>query len=170
LETGEGACGEFANLMVALCRAKEIPAKSISGLSIPFMPVFNKSNWSHQAGAHAWVEFYSDGKWHFADPSRGGNGNFDRVDGFHLSYGEKEYIKTVYEESAKWAGDDFNIIGAMNNPLQFVAATSNENAIISPIGYIDNRDRYIFFAMAVILFIAVESMIKKKRRGSKVTC
>lgn len=167
LETGEGVCGEFANLMTALCRAKEIPAKSVSGLNIPFLPMSKKSNWSHQAGAHAWVEFYSDGKWHFADPSRGRSRNFINVDGLHLSYGEKEHIKMVFNESVEWAGTDFNIIGAMENPLHFVAATSSENTAISPVGYIDIKNRYILFFILVILIAAIEGMIKRKSGHQK---
>ena len=71
LETGEGVCGEFANLMTGLLRAKGIPAKSISGLAMPSTTsLFNKKQaFNHNAVAHAWVEFYADGKWHFADPS-----------------------------------------------------------------------------------------------------
>ena len=167
LETGEGVCGEFANLMTALCRAKEIPAKSVSGLNIPFLPMSKKSNWSHQAGAHAWVEFYSDGKWHFADPSRGGSRNYNNVDGLHLSYGEKEHIKKVFDESVEWAGTDFNIIGAMNNPLHFVAAASSENTAISPVGYIDIKNRYILFFIVVIIIAVIEGMIKRKLRHQK---
>jgi len=38
-ETGEGGCGEFANLTAALCRAAKIPSKSISGIGLmPYQP------------------------------------------------------------------------------------------------------------------------------------
>lgn len=159
LKTGEGVCGEFANLMVALCRAKGIPAKSISGLFIPLLPGLKKPIWNHQAGAHAWVEFYADGKWHFADPSHGGAMNFNSIDGLHLSYGEKESIKQIYGSSVKWAGTDYHLIVAMSNPLKFVVATSSENVIIEPAGFLDTNNRYLFFIAAIIVLIIAERLL-----------
>ena len=73
----------------------------------------------------------------------------------------------VFDESVEWAGTDFNIIGAMNNPLQFVAATSSENTAISPVGYIDIKNRYILFFILVILIAAIEGMIKRKSGHQK---
>ncbi len=69
--TCEGGCGEFANLMTALCRASQIPAQAITGLALPAYPPFwsSTSTWGHPGGAHAWVEVYSDGYWELADPS-----------------------------------------------------------------------------------------------------
>jgi hypothetical protein len=56
--------------------------------------------WEHSAssGSHAWVEFYTDGKWHFADPTWG-KGFFDDCDGYHISYGLEPMIdEDVYIE------------------------------------------------------------------------
>lgn len=159
LETGEGVCGEFANLMVALCRAKGIPAKSISGLFIPLLPGLKKPIWNHQAGAHAWVEFYADGQWHFADPSHGGTMNFNSIDGFHLSYGEKDSIKQIYDSSVEWADKDYYLIGAMSNPLKFVVAVSSEDVIIEPAGFLDTKNRYFLFIAAIIVLIITERIL-----------
>ena len=73
----------------------------------------------------------------------------------------------VFDESVEWAGTDFNIIGAMNNPLHFVAAASSENTAISPVGYIDIKNRYILFFIVVIIIAVIEGMIKRKLRHQK---
>jgi len=65
LESPVGVCGDFANLMVALLRAENIPARAISGLVLQF-PMSRVNDWGHQGGSHAWVEFYANGNWHFA--------------------------------------------------------------------------------------------------------
>ena len=49
LKKGEGKCSEFAASMVALCRAKKIPARIVAG---DFMRTYNTP--------HAWVEVYYD--------------------------------------------------------------------------------------------------------------
>lgn len=49
LRIGHGKCSEFAAAMVALCRAKKIPARIVAG---DFMRTYNTP--------HAWVEVYYD--------------------------------------------------------------------------------------------------------------
>ena len=70
-QTRVGACGEFANLMVALCRAARIPARTISGLDLPSYPPFWSATrvWGHPGVAHAWTEFHGLAGWEMADPS-----------------------------------------------------------------------------------------------------
>lgn len=80
----KGVCNDYANLMTAMLRAAGIPARSVSGNAMRNLR--KASDWSHPGDAHAWVEFYADGAWHFADPTWG-NGTFDNPDKWHLSYG-----------------------------------------------------------------------------------
>lgn len=136
LKQKTGVCTDYANLMTAMLRAAGIPARHVSGL------VFNRmteaADWTHPAASHAWVEFYTDGKWHFADPTWG-NLYFDRADGFHLSYGEELVdISTVefkawFEEFQKSVEDDgYKIIGAMTAPLKFTAWSEDHDAWVIP--------------------------------------
>lgn len=165
LETREGVCGDFANLMVALLRANGIPAKSISGLSMQnsLLPTNKKEEWSHQGAAHAWVEFYAEGKWHFADPSWGGDKNFNNVDGLHLSFGDKEEEKNVYEENKEWVIKDYEIIGAWSAPFKFIAGSDDRDVTVIPTGYIrTNYYHFIFMGIPIVLFIIIEIFIKRK--------
>jgi transglutaminase-like putative cysteine protease len=57
LQRGAGVCQDFAHLLIALCRARGMPARYIAG-------------WGHAAGrAHAWVEVLTEGDWHALDPT-----------------------------------------------------------------------------------------------------
>jgi transglutaminase-like putative cysteine protease len=62
LVTGEGECGDYASLFVALCRAKGIPARPIVGY-------WAKSGVDQ---THVWAEFYLEGiGWVPVDPTVG---------------------------------------------------------------------------------------------------
>jgi hypothetical protein len=170
-----GGCNDFAQLLTAMLRANGIPARSISGLALPQLVNFkNPANWSHQAAAHAWVEFFADGKWHFADPSWGGNRHFNRCDGFHLSFGEEQSELQIYEmsksllESKFTSGitpdSSFAIIGAMTNPLKFIAVASNKRVKISPTGIVSIKYGYrlpVLIVMILLLFV-FELLIRRK--------
>ncbi len=158
----EGVCGEFANLMVALCRARGIPAKSISGLLVPSGSK-KVQPWNHQAGAHACVEFYADGKWHFADPS---HRLFNKSTGLYISYGDKANEREVYNSIIEWAVEDnFQIFGAMSAPLKFVASSREEDVTIIPTGTIKpDLKSYIPLLLLVILCIVIEKKFVKKSR------
>ena len=56
----QGVCRDFAHLLIALCRAADIPARMVSAYALDLDP----------PDFHAVVEVYLDGKWHLVDPSR----------------------------------------------------------------------------------------------------
>ncbi len=58
----KGDCTEYALLFAALCRADEIPARSVLG----YISIDN--NILKPSGFHNWVEFYNGGVWQIADP------------------------------------------------------------------------------------------------------
>jgi hypothetical protein len=107
LSSKTGVCEDYANLMVAMLRAANIPAKSISGMTYRTL-TRNPGSWEHSAseGSHAWVEFFVGGQWHFADPTWGTD-FFDECDGYHISYGlepmitDESYINYTNEIEAK---------------------------------------------------------------------
>jgi len=55
LFTKSGTCTEFSALFVALCRAKNIPARVIKGFNLPF-----EDNIEGEYYAHAWAEVWFD--------------------------------------------------------------------------------------------------------------
>jgi len=142
LASGVGGCEDFANLMVALCRASGVPAQVISGLYFPetLLPfVVYTTSWNHSAGAHAWVEFYTNAGWEMADPSHGSAWLplrarvFGRNDGRHLSYGESDAELVVYAKMQAWAMEHGEMVSAMSAPLKFVATATAADVSVTPI-------------------------------------
>ncbi|MBN2317224.1 MAG: transglutaminase domain-containing protein [Sedimentisphaerales bacterium] len=65
---GEGDCTEYADLFVALCRAKNLPARVIAGYVVRFDSESPKHNWAEvYLRGYGWIPF---------DPSAGDFGNF----------------------------------------------------------------------------------------------
>lgn len=125
--SGVGGCAEHANLMIALCRAAEIPARPINGLAMPeIFPLIPLSEvWGHPAGAHGWTEIFVDHTWKLADPSWSGQfykrDLFGWTDGKHLAYDTPAHESAVYQPLVKEAEENGTWIGAMSAPLRFVA-------------------------------------------------
>jgi transglutaminase-like putative cysteine protease len=132
-----GVCNDYAILMTALLRADGIPARKIGGLSLQ-IPLGNATDWNHPGVAHAWVEFYADGVWHFADPTWG---RFGKTDVEHLSYGTAEdYIDSSYQQGRMNEVRDlgFLVNGQMSAPLKFMVYSTDEDALVTPradVGY-----------------------------------
>ncbi len=58
-----GVCRDFAHLMIALCRAVNIPARFVSGIDYGASPVLGPTDF------HAYVEVYLGDRWYIFDPS-----------------------------------------------------------------------------------------------------
>lgn len=58
-----GVCRDFAHLMIALCRALNIPARFSSGLDYGSDPALGPTDF------HAYVEVFLGGRWYLFDPS-----------------------------------------------------------------------------------------------------
>lgn len=134
LSVKKGVCNDYATLMVAMLRAAGIPAREISGLV--FNDLREAGDWSHSAasGSHAWVEFFANNEWHFADPTWG-SGYFDSTDGYHLSYGTEivNIDSKAYQDKINGFKDKgYNIIGAMTAPIKFAAWSEDSNATVIP--------------------------------------
>ena len=63
LAHGKGVCRDFAHLMIALCRAVNIPARFTTGLDYGADPALGPPDF------HAYVEAYVGGRWYMFDPS-----------------------------------------------------------------------------------------------------
>ena len=59
----QGVCRDFAHLMIALCRAVNIPARFTTGLDYGADPVLGPTDF------HAYVEAFVGGRWYMFDPS-----------------------------------------------------------------------------------------------------
>jgi transglutaminase-like putative cysteine protease len=58
-----GVCRDFAHLMIALCRALNIPARFVTGIDYGSDPVFGPPDF------HAYVEVFLGGRWYLFDPT-----------------------------------------------------------------------------------------------------
>lgn len=58
-----GVCRDFAHLMIALCRALNIPARFTTGIDYGADPALGPPDF------HAYVEVYLSGRWYIFDPS-----------------------------------------------------------------------------------------------------
>jgi transglutaminase-like putative cysteine protease len=58
-----GVCRDFAHLMIALCRAINIPARFTTGIDYGADPKLGPTDF------HAYVEVYLGGRWYMFDPS-----------------------------------------------------------------------------------------------------
>ena len=63
LQQQAGVCRDFAHLMIALCRALNIPARFVSGLDYGADPSLGPTDF------HAYVEVFLGGCWYMFDPS-----------------------------------------------------------------------------------------------------
>jgi transglutaminase-like putative cysteine protease len=63
LASGHGVCRDFAHLMIAMCRALNIPARFVTGLDYGADPALGPTDF------HAYVECYLGGRWYIFDPS-----------------------------------------------------------------------------------------------------
>jgi transglutaminase-like putative cysteine protease len=63
LRDGQGVCRDFAHLMIALCRALNIPARFTTGLDYGADPALGPTDF------HAYVEAFVGGRWYMFDPS-----------------------------------------------------------------------------------------------------
>ncbi len=58
-----GVCRDFAHLMIALCRAVNIPARFVTGIDYGAAPALGPTDF------HAYVEVYLGDRWYIFDPS-----------------------------------------------------------------------------------------------------
>ena len=63
LNEGRGVCRDFAHLMIALCRALNIPARFATGIDFGSDPILGPTDF------HAYVEVFLGGRWYIFDPS-----------------------------------------------------------------------------------------------------
>ena len=132
LEARKGVCGDYTYLMTALLRAAGIPARDVAGNAMKNLR--ETADWQHPGDSHAWVEFYVDGAWHFADPAWG-NGTFDNPDTWHLSYGmavSNINSQKVIDFYNSIENQGYFLFGGMTAPLHFSAWCTSEGAIITP--------------------------------------
>jgi transglutaminase-like putative cysteine protease len=63
IERGYGVCRDFAHVMIALCRALDLPARYVAG----HMPYFGVAEGDVGVDFHAYCEVYLGGQWHIYD-------------------------------------------------------------------------------------------------------
>jgi transglutaminase-like putative cysteine protease len=63
LRSGMGVCRDFSHLMIALCRALNMPARFVTGIDYGSDPVLGPTDF------HAYVEVFLDDRWYIFDAS-----------------------------------------------------------------------------------------------------
>lgn len=63
IESGAGVCRDFAHLMIALCRASNIPARFVTGVDYGADPALGPTDF------HAYVEAWLGNRWYLFDPT-----------------------------------------------------------------------------------------------------
>ncbi|HTD91077.1 MAG TPA: transglutaminase family protein [Burkholderiales bacterium] len=58
-----GVCRDFAHLMIALCRAVNIPARFVTGIDYGADPAMGPTDF------HAYVEVFMGGRWYLFEPT-----------------------------------------------------------------------------------------------------
>jgi len=133
-QIGLGVCAAYARLMTALCRASEIPAQMVLGLTYPdpmFKPQVTNVPQKPEV-AHAWVEFYAGERWSIADPTWGARYpkfmQFGRNDARHLVYGELEQILIVDNSLEIWAQEQAQFVLNPEGCFRY-SSTSDSNQV-----------------------------------------
>jgi hypothetical protein len=154
-----GSCVGYSRLMVALCRAAGIPARVIVGTILPddFYPLQPRSAAGIPGSGHAWVEYYSQGSWHLADPSWGKGLlsllEFNRVDGLHLSFGEYDNFYQVRDQLFAWAARQSFI---EQQELTYIIASSKDSiSVSSDIGIVKKWDGRWVNTLAVFAIVTI---------------
>ncbi len=137
LDAYRNKSGHTANLMTALCRAAGIPARSITGLTLPEMIPFTSrsARWGHAAPEHAWTEFFAGGRWELADAAVEQllrPATFGRNDGRHIALGERAALLRVHEGMRRWSAAAGYEAGSMADGLYFAAGADREGARVQP--------------------------------------
>ncbi|MBC8509297.1 MAG: transglutaminase domain-containing protein [Chloroflexi bacterium] len=137
-EIGSCVCAGYARLMVALSRASQIPAQMVVGFLFPdpIVKRYDAANQQNPGQAHAWVEYYSFGKWKMADPTLGSGIwkriYFNRNDGRHIAYGELEQLSLINTEQQYWALSHADISIGDDECFKYTASTNSDQVSIAP--------------------------------------
>lgn len=64
VQRGYGVCRDFAHVMIALCRALDLPARYVAG----YVPYLGRAEGDMGVDFHAYCEVFLSGAWHAFDP------------------------------------------------------------------------------------------------------
>lgn len=103
LDNKKGDCTEYACLFTALCRACEIPARTVGGFVCSGDSVLKPREY------HNWAEFYDDNSWKLSDPQK-------KV----FSDNQSDYIVLkILDESGKYnQGKNRGLFGCSNDGVE----------------------------------------------------
>lgn len=105
LTTGAGDCSEYSDLMVALCRYKGIPARTVSGYTVKTNKNSIYGN-IFQSSSHAWVEvFFEDYGWIPFDPTHSDGSQVTQFNHLQTKYIYLYFNKLDRKYTWKWWGD-----------------------------------------------------------------
>jgi len=107
LQEGKGDCSEYSDLFVALCRAKNIPARVVTGCTIRLDSDSPKHNWAEvYLKDYGWVPF--EPSWGDVDNTRIQNMAFSRMGPVYIYFSHirnDEILQNYHFASYKYWGD-----------------------------------------------------------------
>ena len=118
---------DYADMMCEILRAAGIPARTVHGLNLSAAMFLD----GRKPVYHGWVEFYSGGAWHSADPYYG-ELYTDRFFGSLLSYDAADFEAF---SSSKLVEDlltgDYYIVSFTATPTNYIALSQDTGAVVT---------------------------------------
>lgn len=130
LKSQRGICSHKANLLTALCRADKIPARTISGLTLPKT---SKKGGYDVVAAHAWNVVYIEGKgWYFVDPTLGSPAllrkrYWKNYDIYHIHVAEGLRNQEIFKTIKSNLGSDYIPCCEMTGPYYFLLTIKKDS-------------------------------------------
>ena len=128
-----GVCRDFAHLMIALCRALNIPARFVTSIDYGSDPIYGPTDF------HACVEAYLGGRWHLFDPTgmtvpmgliRLGTGRDAADVSFATMFGDvRSFAPVIGIEAVEGAAREF----ALPYPREDALSTDSGSALLAAI-------------------------------------
>jgi hypothetical protein len=173
-KSATGTCLGYSRLMVALCRAAGIPARLIIGTTLPdsYFPLVQSNTNGSRPNGHAWIEYYSQGNWHIADPSWGQGYlsflEFNHSDGLHLSFSEYDDFFKAQEQLFNWAARHSFV---KSEELTYIITSSKDSISVSTEIGIDKKwdgrwiNTILVFALVTILLCTIRNKFFLSRKS-----
>lgn len=166
-----------ANLLAALCRVNDLPARTISGQrlpnTIPFIPAIKSGQFPGQNSF--WNEVFYDSAWGLVDPnsSRGfyKPAAFGWVDARYLAYGETAQVDQAIQGMLKNVGGGDQWTSYSMESLRYAAwADVGQDGVdlVTKTSIVTTWDaRWIMFISLVVIVILINWLMQENQHKKK---
>lgn len=175
--TGNADSIGFANLFAALCRAEDIPSRTVTGRVIPDLFPLIPMTWTknNPLAFQAWNEIFVQDEWQLADASRSGSflshDLLGWTDGQHLAYDEKVTVDAVYQALIMDAEEESGWSAGGTEPLKFMAWSDTEARSLTVTPSLSIRKvwdgRWVMMISLLLILFIITWLTRQDRYGSK---